>query len=420
MRAEIITIGDEILIGQIVDSNSAFIGKSLSQIGITVKYITSIGDDQEAIISALRLAESRTDLIIITGGLGPTKDDITKKTLATYFNDSLVLDKTVLLHIEELWRSYIKQPLLQVNRDQALVLSKAEILANHYGSAPGMWIEKGQTVVVSLPGVPYEMKSILNSELLPKLTERFQLPTIVHRTILTQGMGESLLAERISDWENMLDPSIKLSYLPNLGRVRLRLSSIDQDKMKVEIRVQSAIDTLLPLIQDIFVGFEDNQSIETIIGDILTKRNQTLSLAESCTGGAIAGCLTSHPGASKYFKGSLVSYATAVKTEVLGVDDELIQDQGVVSEAVAIQMAQKVRALFKTDYAISTTGDAGPSTSEGRVTVGTVCIAIAGPTEIQSGTFQFGKSRERVIKKAVNKAFELLYKEILKNASKEV
>ncbi len=266
MRAEIITIGDEILIGQIVDSNSAYIGKSLSKIGLQVKYITSIGDDRTAILSALQLANSRVDLVLITGGLGPTKDDITKKTLAEFFQDTLVLSQKVLSHIEDLWKSFIKQPLLQVNKDQAMVLSKAEILTNQNGSAPGMWIEKDQTVFVSMPGVPYEMKSIVTTELLPRLIQRFQLPVIVNRTLLTQGMGESMIAERIVDWENRLDPSIKLAYLPNLGRVRLRLSSTHHDKQLVESKVQTAIDELLPLIEDIFVGFEDDRSIETIIG----------------------------------------------------------------------------------------------------------------------------------------------------------
>ncbi len=366
MRAEIITIGDEILIGQIVDSNSAYLGKSLSKIGVEVKYITSIGDDRTAILAALKLANSRADLVLITGGLGPTKDDITKKTLAEFFHDNLVLNQKVLSHIEDLWNSFIKQPLLQVNKDQAMVLSKAEILTNQNGSAPGMWVEKDQTVFVSMPGVPYEMKSIVSMELLPRLIQQFQLPIIVNKTLLTQGMGESMIAERIADWENQLDPSIKLAYLPNLGRVRLRLSSTHLDKQLVELKVQKAIDDLLPLIQDIFVGFEDDQSIETIIGELLVQKNQTLSLAESCTGGAIAERLTSFPGSSRYFIASLVSYATAIKEQVLGIDGGLIKKHGVVSEEVAILMAKRAKTLFNSDYAISTTGNAGPTTSEGR------------------------------------------------------
>jgi nicotinamide-nucleotide amidase len=238
--------------------------------------------------------------------------------------------------------------------------------------------------------------------------------------LLTQGMGESMIAERIVDWENRLDPSIKLAYLPNLGRVRLRLSSTHHDKQLVESKVQTAIDELLPLIEDIFVGFEDDRSIETIIGEMLVKKSQTLSLAESCTGGAIAERLTSFPGASRYFVGGLVSYATSIKEQVLGVEGQLIKDHGVVSEEVAIQMAYKAKNLFKSDYAISTTGNAGPTTSEGRVSVGTVCMALATPTGVDSYSFQFGNSRERVINKAINKAFELLYNELLKNASKEV
>ena len=420
MRAEIITIGDEILIGQIVDSNSAFIGKALSKIGVSVKHITSVGDDQNVILSALKIANSRVDFVVLTGGLGPTKDDITKKTLATYFNDILVRNDKVLAHIESLWKTYIKQPLLQVNKDQALVLSTAQILINDHGSAPGMWIEKDGVVFVSLPGVPFEMKAIVDNVLVPRILEKFKLPFILHRTLLTQGMGESMIAELISDWESVLASEIKLAYLPNLGRVRLRLSAQGPVKNVVEEKVQLAIDQLLPLIQDIFIGFEEDDAIEVVIGKTLIVRGQTLSLAESCTGGAIAERLTSFPGSSKYFTGSLVSYATRVKHDVLGVDKEILIQAGVVSEAVAKEMALKAKDLFKTDYAISTTGNAGPTTSEGRVTVGTVCMAIAGPQGVSVFSFQFGNNRERVISKAVNKAFELLYHLLLKNASKEV
>ena len=273
---------------------------------------------------------------------------------------------------------------------------------------------------VSLPGVPFEMKAIVDNVLVPRILEKFKLPFILHRTLLTQGMGESMIAELISDWESVLDSEIKLAYLPNLGRVRLRLSAQGPVKNVVEEKVQLAIDQLLPLIQDIFVGFEEDDAIEVVIGKTLIVRGQTLSLAESCTGGAIAERLTSFPGSSKYFTGSLVSYATRVKHDVLGVDKEILIQAGVVSEAVAKEMALKAKDFFKTDYAISTTGNAGPTTSEGRVTVGTVCMAIAGPQGVSVFSFQFGNNRERVISKAVNKAFELLYHELLKNASKEV
>ena len=414
MKAEIITIGDEILIGQIVDTNSAFIAKELNNIGVSVYQITSVQDDKTHILKAFEAAESNVDIVIITGGLGPTKDDITKKTLAQYFEDTLVYDEAVLNNIKHLWKYFVKQPLLQVNIDQSLVLSKATALMNKSGSAPGMWIEKNDTIFISLPGVPYEMKGLMNDEVLPRISEKFECPYILHKTLLTYGLGESVIAERIKDWEVALPDSIKLAYLPNLGRVRLRLSSRGFDKAAVIDGVNFQIETLLPLINDIFVGFEEQSSIEQIIGNQLVKFGKSLAVAESCTGGKIAENITAYDGASAYFKGGIVAYATEIKTGVLKVAPKLISDHSVVSFQVAEAMAQNVKKVFNSDYGIATTGNAGPSKGDSDAEIGTVCIAIATPEGVFSQEFNFGKQRLRVVQKAVTMAFTLFQKEIFK------
>lgn len=414
MQAEIITIGDEILIGQIVDTNSAFISQTLNKIGVSVYQITSVQDDKTHILKSLKEAEENADIIIITGGLGPTKDDITKKTICEYFKDTLVPSEAVLDNIKHIWETYIKKPLAQVNIDQALVPSKAKVLMNKYGSAPGMWMEKNGKVFISLPGVPYEMKVLMDDAVIPKLRETYQFPYIKHTTILTYGLGESSLAERIEAWEDNLPSFIKLAYLPGLGRVRLRLSAKSADKNLVEAEMEAQIKTLLPQIEDIFVGFETDESIEAIIGKQLTALNKTVCTAESCTGGKIAQLFTKHAGASKYFKGSLVSYATEAKIDILHVSEVLINKYSVVSAPVAEAMAKQARELFKTDYAIATTGNAGPDKGDSDAEVGTVFIAIATKDAVYSEKFELGNHRTKVIMKAVNKAFEMLQKEILK------
>lgn len=414
MQAEIITIGDEILIGQIVDTNSAFISRELNKIGVSVYQITSVQDDKSHILKSLKEAEENADIIIITGGLGPTKDDITKKTIAEYFDDTLVQSEAVLKNIEHLWETYIKKPLAQVNIDQALVPSKAKVLMNKFGSAPGMWLEKNNKIFISLPGVPYEMKALMEHEVIPKLREEYQFPYIKHTTILTYGLGESSIAARIEEWEDNLPDFIKLAYLPGLGRVRLRLSAKAMDKDLVEAEMQKQMESLLPQIEDIFAGFEADDSIEAVIGKQLAHLGQTVATAESCTGGKIAESFTAIPGASKYFKGSVVSYATEAKVNVLSIPQELIDKHSVVSKEVAEAMAKSAQKLFKSDYAIATTGNAGPDKGDSDAEVGTVYIAIAGKDYVTSEVFNFGNHRVKVIRKAVNKAFEMLQKEILK------
>ncbi|MCL4158539.1 UNVERIFIED_CONTAM: hypothetical protein GTU68_023406, partial [Idotea baltica] len=289
MLAEIITIGDELLIGQVVDTNSAFIAKQLNKIGVSVYQITSIQDDKQHILQAFKDAESRVDVVIITGGLGPTKDDITKKTIAEYFNDTLVKNDDVIKNIESIWKQYLRQTLLQVNLDQALVPSKAKILMNKVGTAPGMWLERNNKVFISLPGVPFEMRALIDNEVIPKIKDKFHCPFILHRTLLVYGLGESTLAARIEAWEDDLPEQIKLAYLPSLGKMRLRLSSKGFDEQKVREDIQFQIDGVIPLIKDEFLGFEDeDDSIEAIIGKQLTKSGETVATAESCTGGKIA------------------------------------------------------------------------------------------------------------------------------------
>lgn len=414
MQAEIITIGDEILIGQIVDSNSAFIAKQLNKIGVSVYQITSVQDDKAHILKSLKEAEDNADVIILTGGLGPTKDDITKNTLAEYFNDTLVPDTSVLENIQELWKKYIKQELSQVNIDQALVPSKAQVLMNRFGSAPGMWFEKDSKVFISLPGVPFEMKALIENEVIPKLQKQYKLPFILHKTLLTYGHGESKISERIEVWEDNLPKFMKFAYLPSLGRVRLRLSAKANDKEMVVAEMEKQIALLLPQIQDIFVGFEEYHSIEAIIGKRLTELGKTLATAESCTGGKIAEQITAISGASTYFKGSIVSYSMQSKIEVLKIDASIIDKYSVVSTQVAEAMAKQAQKLFKADYAIATTGNAGPTKGDDNAEVGTVCIALATPKGVFSEEYHLGNHRTKVINKAVNKAFELLQKEILK------
>lgn len=413
MQAEIITIGDEILIGQIVDTNSAFLGKEFNKTGISIYQITSIQDEKSHILKALKEAEENADIIIITGGLGPTKDDITKHTLCEYFNDTLVEDKAVLANVEAIFSKY-DIPLLEVNKQQALVPSKAQVLMNYNGTAPGMWLEKNGKVFVSLPGVPYEMKALITEQVIPKLRAQFKFSYIMHKTILTYGLGESSLAERIEAWENNLPNFIKLAYLPSLGRVRLRLSGKSSDKKLLEQEIEKQVNSVLPFIEDVFVGYEEDESIEAIIGKRLTEMGKTLAIAESCTGGQIAKSFTANAGASAYFKGSVVTYATASKVKILEVSEFDIEKYSVVSKQVVEAMAKNVSVLFNSDYAISTTGNAGPSKGDSDAEVGTVWIAIATKDKVYSEEFNFGNHREKVIIKATNKAFEMLQKEIRK------
>ena len=414
MQAEIITIGDEILIGQIIDTNSAFIAKQLNKIGVEVYQISSIQDEKTHILNAFNEASSRSNIVIITGGLGPTKDDITKHTFCEYFNDELVLDESVLAHVQDIFTKYVSTPILESNKSQAWIPSQAIPLHNEYGTAPGMWFEKEGVVYISMPGVPYEMKAIFMEQALPRLQDRFRTPYIIHKTVLTYGLGESAIADRIEDWENQLPPFIKLAYLPSLGRVRLRLSARGEDEVVLKSGLDTAIERLNRVIGDIIKGYEDEQTLEERIAEAFISKGKTLVTAESCTGGRLAAKFTEIPGASSYFIGSVVSYATSAKNDVLQISEALIAKHSVVSSEITKVMAEKARAMFKADFAIATTGNAGPTKGDSDVEIGTVFIAVASPDDTHVHKFQFGKHRERVTQKAVNKALELIYEGILK------
>lgn len=414
MLAEIITIGDEILIGQIVDTNSVYISKELDKIGVKIHQITSIHDNREHILQAFKDAKQRVDLVIVTGGLGPTKDDITRRCFCEFFDDVLVESPQVAENIKILLQKLeIKNP-SSSNFNQAQIPSRATVLDNVHGTAPGMWMESEDTVFVSLPGVPFEMRGLMQNSVLPKVIKRFQRPFIYHKTLLTYGMGESNIAERISKWEDALPEDLRLAYLPSLGKVRLRLSSEGWNEKKLRRRVDSQMKGLQHSLADIAIGFEDETNIVGRIAHIMDKNNLSLSLAESCSGGAIAKEITKEAGISTFFKGCVIPYATELKTSILGVSEELIEKYSVVSISVAESMAVQTNKLFKSDYAIATTGIAGPTVGDARDEVGTVCIAIASPDGVISEKFSFGNDRYRVIQKTTNKALEMILKEISK------
>lgn len=415
MNAEIITIGDEILIGQIVDTNSQWIGQELNKIGVSVYQITSIQDEKQHILNALREAESRAEIILITGGLGPTKDDITKKTIAEYFNDDeITVYPEVTAHIKKMFAKY-KIPYNAVQKFQAELPSTATLLMNKVGTAPGMWFESNNTVFVSMPGVPYEMKGLMKDEILPRIQKKFKLPYIIHRTVLTYGQGESIIAERIEDWENNLPDYIKLAYLPSFGRVRLRLSAKGETRKVLIDTLEEKLKELTVLIGDIITGYDEAGSIEYFVGNLLRKTENSVATAESLTGGKIAATLVSVAGASDYFKGSIVAYNAEMKQQLLNVAKETIAAHSVVSREVAIEMATSVREKLQTDFSIAVTGNAGPTKDKTDESVGDVFIAIGSKNGVFCQKFNFGQPREKVINRTVNKSLELLQKEIIKN-----
>ena len=414
ISTKIITIGDEILIGQIVDTNSTFISKQLINIGIEVNEILSISDEKSSIFNALDNSLNKFDIVITTGGLGPTNDDITKEVFCEFFNDKLVHNENLLIHIENLFKKFVNNPINNLNRAQALVPSKAKLIENKFGTAAGMAMIKDNTLFISLPGVPYEMKSMITSSVLPLLSKEFECPVILKKTLMTYGVGESTIANQLKDFEQKLDKNFKLAYLPNLGRVRLRISCKGNDKKKLEDQLDLYISELYNILGKIIIGFESVNSIELEIGKILVKSNKTLSTAESFTGGLISSRISSVPGASEYFKGSVVAYDTNVKKDLLKLDEGIINDFSVVSSQVANEMANNVKKLLDSDYSISTTGNAGPTKGDSKKDIGLIYISIATPIETKSYKFNFGNNREKNIKKSVNKALELLFNELLK------
>ena len=407
MKSTIITIGDEILIGQILDTNSRYISQALNRIGVVVTERTSIGDSAEQIVSTLDRALAQSDVVIITGGLGPTKDDITKHTLARYYNSELVYNEQVGSFVEQLLaRRGIA--FTELNRGQAMVPQCCTVLHNAHGTAPGMWFERDGKVVVSLPGVPFEMRHLIDDSVVPMLAERFELKAIVHRTMITSGIAESILAERIATWEDNLPDVLHLAYLPAPNVVRLRLSAYEVDGQSISHMIDDEFDKLKGIIPEAIVGFED-ATVEQLVHRWMTENGKTLSVAESCTGGAIAAKFTAMAGASVYFNAGVVSYSNEAKRDILGVNMDDIVRYGAVSETVAIQMAEGVRRAGQSDYAVSTTGIAGPTGGSAEKPVGTVWIGVATPKGSFAVLKNCGTDRSQIIDRATAYAIKLLY-----------
>ena len=410
MKATIITIGDEILIGQILDTNSRYISRALNSNGITVGERTSIGDNRTQIIETLDRALSNSEVVIITGGLGPTKDDITKHTLCDYFGSTLRYDEVEADHIRKMLEAR-NIAFNELNRGQAMVPECCTVLHNAHGTAPGMWFEREGRVVISLPGVPFEMQHLIDEVVIPRLREHFDLREIVHRTMITFGIAESILAERIASWEEALPNYIHLAYLPAANVVRLRLSAYEVEGKEVRREIDSLFDTLRTIIPDNIAGFEE-ASVEELVHNILISRGKTLAVAESCTGGTIASKFTAQAGASAYFLCGVVSYSNEAKESVLGVNMSDIAQHGAVSEQVAKAMALGVKGISGANFAISTTGIAGPTGGSEAKPVGTVWIGIATPERCFAVCKNCGTDRSQVISRATAYAIALLYDEL--------
>jgi len=406
MLAEIITIGDEILIGQIVDTNSAWMAQQLNNAGIRVKQISSVSDERQHILNALAEASERAEIILITGGLGPTKDDITKKTLAEYFGVGFVESKDALENVYRIFEKY-NRPMLEVNRQQAQVPENCEVILNKNGTAPGMWFNHKGKIYVSMPGVPFEMMYMIEEEVIPKLKATFKLPVIIHKTILTAGEGESFLAEKIADIENDLPPYIKLAYLPKLGQVRLRLSADGDDAAFLKQKIDKFSARIVERVGNAVVAQEDI-SLEKALLDLMAEKRLTLSVAESCTGGYLSYLLTQHAGSSKVFLGGAVSYSNELKENLLGVKDETIIKYGAVSEETVTEMVKGALSNFKSDFAIAITGIAGPDGGTAEKPVGTVWIGVASAERSFIKKFTFGSKRAQNIERSAISALSML------------
>ena len=412
MVAEIITIGDEILIGQTVDTNSNYIAGQLSSLGIVIRQITAISDDPNHIIAAISAAEKFSDIIILTGGLGPTKDDLTKKTLADFYNMPLEINGKVLAHVESLLRGR-GVAMNALNRNQALVPKGATILPNRVGTAPGLIFQKGEKRLYALPGVPFEMVHLMTEQVIPSLLPLLNESVVLHSTVMTIGLPESILAEMLNDWENNLPNHIKLAYLPSPSALKLRLSARGNDRESLKAEIQQQIDLLQRIIPDNIFSFVD-EPIEVTIGMLLLVNNLTLSVVESCTGGNMAHLVTSVSGSSKYFYGGIIAYSNETKVKLVGVNPLAIENHGAVSREVVIEMAEGCRSLFQTDYAIAISGIAGPGGGSEEKPVGTTWVAIAGPHGVVVEKFLFKDNRERNIIRASSRALNLLRLELLK------
>ncbi len=411
MKAYIISIGDEILIGQITNTNASWIAKELNLIGISIAQIVSVGDTLEAIIEVLSEASQKADIVFITGGLGPTSDDITKPALYSFFGSKPLFSQTVFEHIEKL----IEQrgfSMNELNRQQAIVADNCTIIQNSCGTAPGMWFEKDGKVFVAMPGVPFEMENMMTYHIMPRITAKYTLPVIVHRNIMTTGIAESTLAIAIEEWEKQLPSHIKLAYLPSPGIVKLRLSATGKSKAKLNDEIAEQIEALKPYAEN-YIFSEDEKSIDQVIAEMLIEKGKTLSIAESCTGGYMSHLLTSRSGSSAYFKGSIVAYSNEIKTNELSVPRDIIEKYGAVSRETVEDMAQNIRVIFDTDFSIAISGIAGPDGGTPDKPVGTVWVAVTSSKGLESKMFNTGDHRGRNITRASINAFNMLYKFIL-------
>ncbi|RSK45003.1 competence/damage-inducible protein A [Hymenobacter rigui] len=414
---EIMTIGDELLYGQVIDTNSAFMGQELGKLGLRVRQITSVSDRADEIVAALDLARQRAQVVLMTGGLGPTKDDLTKHVLARYFGTELVLHEPTLRHVEGIFARF-NRPMLEVNRQQALVPANCTVLHNALGTAPGMWFEDQGTVFVSMPGVPFEMKGLMTDEVLPRLRQHFQTPAIEHVVVQTVGLGESFLAQRIEDWENRLPANVKLAYLPSLGGVRLRLTGHDDGQPDLRARIEALLPELRTLLgEHIFAEGEIN--LETAVGNLLAERGLTVGTAESCTGGLLAHRLTSVPGSSRYYQGSIIAYSNDIKMQELGVKAETLAAHGAVSEPAVAEMAEGLRRRLGVDVALATSGIAGPDGGTDAKPVGTICIAYADARHTVTRQISFNRGRQLNLEYTTTAALNLLRLEVERLEVKE-
>ncbi|MCX6305108.1 MAG: competence/damage-inducible protein A [Bacteroidetes bacterium] len=415
MNIEIINIGDELLIGQVINTNAAWMAEQLNLSGFRAYQFTVISDSRDHILHALAEAAERAEVVLISGGIGPTKDDITKHTLCEYFNTHLVFNEEAYRDVEAMFarRGW---PVTELNRQQAELPENCTGIPNKVGTARGMWFEEqrsdgGLTIFVSMPGVPFEMKAMMTDYVIPRLKQTFRTPFIFHKTTLTQGVGESFLAAKIEGWENSLPANIKLAYLPQPGIVRLRLTGEGLDEDALHCQVETEIVTLQKLIPEYIFGYDD-ESLEMIVGRMLLEKHATLATAESCTGGTIAQMITAVPGCSAYFKGSVVAYANEIKEHILGVSAENLEQHGAVSREVVTEMVTSLQSKFNVDYAIATSGIAGPDGGTPEKPVGTIWIAIATPDEVIAEKFFFGDSRERNIRRSALQALNMLRRKL--------
>lgn len=410
IKAELLTIGDEILFGQIVDTNSQWMGDRLASEGIRVTWKTSVGDNESDILSALSNAQNRADIILITGGLGPTSDDLTKPCLAKHFKVGMSLHNEALVEVTEFFKSRGRE-LTELNRLQANLPDNCEKITNRAGTAPGMWFDEDGVVFVSMPGVPHEMKIMMDEQVIPRLKKRFELPVIHHRIIRTAGIGESFLAEQIKSWEQSLPGHIRLAYLPSLGLVKLRLTATGTILAQLKEETDLWIKKLQDLIPEYIYSIE-NESLEVVVGNMLRSRNLTLSVAESCTGGYLSHLITSVPGSSEYFLGSMIPYAYEIKMSQLGVRPETLEKYGAVSEQTILEMAATVRSRFNTNVGVATSGIAGPGGATPEKPVGTVWIAYSDKGKSVAKKLQLSKDRMLNIQLASIAVLNLIRKEL--------